>query len=182
MYTFLFFLLNTEHVTNFRLNVIWRLVPYLLKKCIRYVDPFQICNHSWLVCHEIQDSIILLWYLTRIWDHKRLASNSRDFSNIVYCKLIHSCGKSARGSSTLERLAKGLLAAAQGQKQDENSLGHGLSCLVLGASHGLIQTLVMVGASKYTVYTKLLPWLEHQRRWEGGNFVVWRLLCVSHKC
>jgi len=87
----------------------------------------------------------------------------------------------ARGSSTLESLAKGLLAAAQGQKRDENSLGHGLSCLVLGASHGSIQTLVMVGASKYTVYTKLLPWLEHQRRWEGGNFVVWRLFCVSHK-
>ena len=182
MYTFLFFLFNTKHVTNFRLIVIWRLVLHLLKKCIRYVDPFQICNHGWLVCHEFQDSIILLWYLTRIWDHKRLASNSRDFSKLVYCKLIHSCGKKCTRVIDPWEPCKGPFGSRPGAKTGWNSLGHGLSCLVLGASHGLVQTLVMVGASVYTVYTKLWPWLEHQRRWGDGNFVVWRLLCVSHKC
>ena len=179
MYTFLFFLLNTKYVTNFRSIIIRRLVPHLSKKCIYKVCwPYENMQ-SWLARMSRSSRFN---YSSLIFDSNFEIGFSRDFSKLVYCKLIHSCGKKCTRVIDPWEPCKGPFGSRPGAKTGWNSLGHGLSCLVLGASHGLVQTLVMVGASKYTGHTKLWPWLEHQRRWGGGNFVVWRLLCVSHKC
>ena len=90
MYTFLFFLLNTKYVTNFRSIIIRRLVPHLSKKCIYKVCWPYANRQSWLARMSRSSRFN---YSTLIFDSNFEIGFSRDFSKLVYCKLIHSCGK-----------------------------------------------------------------------------------------